>query len=105
MLKLVNQHENSKKSHSISKESLKFTQKLNFVLDCDLPAPNENACKAREISKIKGLKQIEDRWQNKPLHGQYAARLQKTEVDVEETLQRVSSSELKAETEGVIFAA
>ena len=75
MLKLVSQHENSKKSHSITKESLKFTQELNFVLDSHLPAPNENACKAREMSKIKGLKQIENRWQSKPLHGQYAARL------------------------------
>ena len=57
------------------------------------------------MSKTKGLKQIENRWQSKPLHGQYAARLQNTEVDVEATLQWLSSSELKAETEGFIFAA
>ena len=105
MLKLISQHENSKKSHSITKESLKFTQELNFVLDCHLPAPNENVCKTREMSKNKGLKQIEDRWQNKPLYGQYTARLQNTEVDVEVTLQWLSSSELKAETERFIFAA
>ena len=105
MLKLVNQHKNSKKSHSITKESLKFTQKLNFVLDCDLSAPNENACKAREMSKSKRLKQIEDQWQSKPLHRQSAARLQNTEVDVEATLQWLFSSRLKAETEGLIFAA
>ena len=55
--------------------------------------------------KIKELKQIEDRWQSKPLHGQYAARLQNTEVDVEDPLQWLSSSRLKAETEEFIFAA
>ena len=98
MLKLVSQHENSKKSHSITKES-KIYPEIKFVLDCDLPTPNKNTYKAREMSKIKGLKQ------SKPLHGQYAARLQNTEVDVEATLQWLSSSELKAETEGFIFAA
>ena len=30
-------------------ESLKFTQELNFVLDCDLPAPNENALSQRNV--------------------------------------------------------
>ena len=34
-----------------------------------------------------GLKQIEETWENKPLHGQYPQRIQQSDVDQEDTHQ------------------
>ena len=51
------------------------------------------------------MKQLQERWHNKPLHGQFAARVNNADVDKKATYQWIISSELKSETEGFIIAA
>ena len=75
MLQLVNRHENSKKLHSVTKESDKYSRELDLELEVDnLLWPTEIARKSKKKAKHEGLKQLESRWQEKPLHGQFAAR-------------------------------
>eukprot|EP00795_Rhopilema_esculentum_P008080 gene8080-13995_t len=75
MLQLVNKHENSNKLHSVLKESAKFSWQLN--LDTDNRNLNqltpEIARETKKAAKNNGLKQLESRWQEKPLYGQFAA--------------------------------
>ena len=106
MLQLVNRHEHSKKLHSILKESDHFSQELNVNTETDnLLTPTENARKTKKMAKNAGLKQLESRWQDKPLHGQFATRANNADVDKSATHQWLSSSGLKGETEGFILAA
>ncbi len=45
------------------------------------------------------------RWQEKPLHGQYPKKLNREEIDQEQTQHWLRSAGLKAETEGFLIAA
>ena len=102
----VNRHENSKKLHSVTKESDKYSRELDLELEVDnLLSPTEIARKSKKKAKHEGLKQLESRWQEKPLHGQFAARANNADVDTHATHQWLRSSGLKAETEGFILAA
>lgn len=106
MLQIVCRYENSKKLHSVTKESAKFSRELQLeVVNDNLLSPTEIACKTKKKAKNEGLKQLESRWQEKPLHGQFAARANNSDVDTEATHQWLRSSGLKAETEGFILAA
>ena len=106
MLQLVNIHEQSKKLHSIKKESTKFAAELNIEitigseLPCTLQAKN-----LKKRGKQEGLKKIKERWEGKPLHGQYPKRSKQAGVDQEKTHQWLRGMGLKAETEGFIMAA
>lgn len=106
MLQLVNRHENSKRLHSITKESDKYSRELDLDIEVNnLLSPTEIARKTKKKAKHEGLKQLESRWQEKPLHGQFAARANNADVDTQATHQWLRSSGLKAETEGFILAA
>ena len=48
---------------------------------------------------------MQNKWTEKPLHGQYPKRLNDQDVDEIETNRRLSTSGLKSETEGFIIAA
>ena len=106
MLQLVNIHEQGKKMHSIKKESNKFASELNIEatineeLPCTLQAKN-----LKKKAKQEGLKKIQEKWESKPLHGQYPKRSQQADVDKDKTHQWLRGTGLKAETEGFIMAA
>ena len=65
----------------------------------------ENARKLKKMAKANGTNAFHDTWKEKPLHGQFALRSQKADVDSKDTHQWLRSASLKAETEGFIMAA
>ena len=105
MLQLVHNHEQRKQLHSIKKEITKFATELNIEtavgteLPCILQARN-----LKRRAKQEGLKKIKERWESKPLHGQYPKRSKQADVDQEKTHQWLHGMGLKAETEGFIIA-
>ena len=107
MLRLVYQHESTKKLHATIKEAEKFLNELNVTQNPiyeDLPA-TKLAKRLKTVAKRNGQKQLAERWSQKSLHGQYVLRSQNADVDQEATHQWLRSSGLKAETEGFIIAA
>ena len=106
MLQLVLSYETKKKAHSISKQSEKFSQELN--LQEQTIETNTCTSQAKEIkvrAKKESIKQLNQTWVNKPLHGRYPQRSRQADVDQNNTHQWLRSVGLKAETEGFIMAA
>ena len=65
----------------------------------------ENARKLKRIAKEMGKKAIDTAWKSKLLHGQDPLRSRKADVELHDTHQWLTSAWLKAEIEGLIFAA
>ena len=106
MLKLVHLHENSRKLHSIVKEANNFSRELCLnPVDNNALKPIEFSKRLEKIAKHESMKRLEISWQEKPLHGKFATRCKNDDVDTKATHQWLTSSGLKAETEGFIFAA
>ena len=106
MLQLVRVHENSKRSHSVVKESNKFSQELcSENENIEHISPTVAAKHRKQKAKKIGQEKLESRWHEKPLHGQFAARSKQADVDETATHQWLRSSGLKGETEGFILAA
>ena len=108
MMQLVFGHENQKRSHSVVKEAQRFARELDLDLETQFEGDlkdTENARKLKKIAREKGKMVFHNTWKSKPLHGQYALRSQKADVDSVDTHQWLRSAGLKAETEGFIVAA
>ena len=102
MLKLVNLHEQSKKLHSVSKESHKFCRELELDLqNAEEGIPTVIAKKTMQKAKELGLKQIAKRWEEKPLHGKFVTRSKSGGVEELATHQWLRSSGLKGGNRGV----
>jgi hypothetical protein len=101
----VYQHESSKKKYSIVKEARKFNK--GVVADMEL----KDDTLTNEIRKVKFqikkhyTEELTRKWEEKPLHGVYPAKLRKADTDVKNTNRWLKSSGLKSETEGFIVAA
>ena len=96
-MQLVFQHESSKKLHSIVKEGRKYGNDLNIELDMDSETEigiTENARKLKKLAKTNGTTKLIDTWKGKPLHGQYALRSQRADVDSKDTHQWLRSAGL-----------
>ncbi|XP_063591903.1 uncharacterized protein LOC134768991 [Penaeus indicus] len=108
MIKLVHQHEQSKKLFSINKEASKYEREFeledNVARNDELPATKQ-AKSSKSSAKSYALRQTAERWNQKSLHGKYPLRCQQADVDQTATHQWLRSSGLKAETEGFILAA
>ena len=106
MLQLVNRHEKTKKVHSVSCQSRKFECELELSpIDTNETQPTKLAKIAKQEAKRKGLVAIKSKWEQKPLHGQYALRSKDADIDQLNTHQWLRCAGLKAETEGFIMAA
>ena len=106
MMKLVTVYDSTKNLHSVKKEAERFREELGIQEEYQIDTlPTEAARKIKLESKRAGTKAIQHCWSEKPLHGQYPSRASETDVDTKRTHQWLSSSGLKAETEGFIIAA
>ena len=65
---------------------------------------SENAKALKHIFKLKMKSMKEEKWKNKALHGKYPRILEKPHVDMVTTNKWLSSN-LKGETEGLLFTA
>ena len=73
---------------------------IGAELPCTLQAKN-----LKKRAKQEGLKKMKERWEGKPLHGQYPKRSTQADVNQEKTHRWLRGMGLKAETEGFIMAA
>ena len=108
ILKLVHQHQQTTKLHSIIKEARKYESDIDLNIENspnpDIPA-TKHAKHVKGAAKTSELKQLDEKWNQKPLHGKYYLRCQQADVDQEATYQWLRSSGLKSEAEGFILAA
>ena len=65
----------------------------------------KSAKRVKQEAKIYGLKIMQAKWEEKPMHGQYPSSIKKPDVEQEQTHQWLQSAGLKAETEGMMIAA
>ncbi len=86
---------------------------LSGILSLEVPVyhrqPQESvtafARRIRQETKRKGHESMRQKWEEKPMHGQYPTRVNKPDVDTESTHRWLKSTGLKGETEGLIIAA
>ena len=108
MVRMVLDHSRDSKLYSVVKQAKKFARELDLDLEIEFEGQlkvTENAKKLKKIAKENGKKDLDRTWRSKPLHGQYALRTQKADVDLSATHQWLRSAGLKAETEGFLMAA
>ena len=106
MLQLVDRHEKTKEVHSVSSQSKKFMTELELApIEMSEAQPMKRAKIVKQKAKRKGLDAIKNRWEQKPLHGQYALRSKDADIDQANTHQWLKCAGLKAETECIIMAA
>ena len=107
MLKLVHQHQQNKKLHSIIKEARKYKIDLDPNIE---NSPNPDLPATKQAKHVKGaaktcvLKQLGEKWSQKPLYEKYYLRCQQADVGQASTHQWLRSSGLKSETESFILA-
>ena len=110
LLKCVYQQEKIKKLHSIKHLSDKFKEEINFDQSKAItPEPNLPSASKAKKAKVKAKKllkeKLKERWEKKPLHGQFVKRLNAPNVSAHLSTQWLNSAGLKGETEGLILAA
>ena len=107
LLKLVNQHEESRKSHSIIKYADKFEKELSVkeISRKNNESVTKLAKRVKQHAKSQALDNIKQKWESKAMHGQYPSRIKEAGVDFKQTNNWLKGTELKAETEGLIIAA
>ena len=79
MMQAVLRHETTKAGHSIVKEAQKFESALELNVEeairADLPATKVAKTLKRKV-KVAEQKRLEQKWSQKPLHGQFFLRSQ-----------------------------
>ena len=107
LLKLVSQHEKSRKSYLIKKYADKFKKELNVK---EIARKNNESVtkltkRVKQHAKSQALDNISQKWESKAMHGQYPSRIKEADVDFKQTNNWLKGTGLKAETEGLIIAA
>ena len=107
LLKLVNQHEQSRKSYLIKKYSDKFKKELNVeeIARKNNKSVTKLAKRVKQHAKSQALDNMKQKWESKAIHGQYPSRIKEADVDFKQTNNWLKGTGLKAETEGLIIAA
>ena len=106
-LKLVNQHEDRKKSYSIESYAAKFKYELNVneIAKKNNEPVTKLAKRVKQHAKTKAKGKIMKKCESKSMHGQYPSRIKEADVDYKQTNDWLKGTDLKAETEGLIIAA
>ena len=107
LLKLVNQHEESRKSYSTKKYADKFKKELNVkeIARKNNESFTKLAKRVKQHAKSQALDNMKQKWESKAIHGQYPSRIKEADVDFKQTNNWLKGTGLKAETEGLIIAA
>ena len=102
LLKLYHQHDKNKKLYSVTKDAYKIINELKVLnMSRKHHEPiTKFAKKVKQETKENLQKKMRQTWEEKPMHGQYPARVNKPDVDQEKTHQWLRSSGLKSKTEG-----
>ena len=87
LLKLVSQHEKSKKSYLIKKYPDKFKKELNVkeIARKNSESVTELAQRVKQHAKSQALDNISQRWESKAMHRQYPSRIKEADVDFKQT--------------------
>ena len=84
MLQLVNRHKKTKKVHSVSCQSKKFKTEVELApIELNETQPTKRAKIIKREAKRKGLDAMKSKWEQKPLHGQYALQSKDADIDHE----------------------
>ena len=109
MMTCVRAHDSQKKRYSIRKKSEDYKKDLGVDIVDESAHITGNvitdAKAAKKIAKKAALNKLDTNWRSKALHGKFAERASKADVNQECTFLWLKSSNLKAETEGFIIAA
>ena len=106
-LKLVNEHEESRKSYSIKKYDNKFKKELNVkeIARKNNETVTKLAKRVKQHAKSQALDNIKQKWESKAMYEQYPSRITEADVDFKQAHNWLKGTGLKAETEGLIIAA
>ena len=109
MMACVNAHHSNKKIQAIHNKAQKYKIELNMEDSQDEQITDKTAVSCAKEEKLSAkkaaLKQFEEKWKQKPLHGKFYNRATQADVDKTDTFNWLKSSSLKPETEGFIIAA
>ena len=87
LLKLVYLHENSKKLHSVSMDARKFKGEIEVpdITRIQQERVTLFAKRVKQETKKKAHEKMRQIWEGKPMHGQYPTRVNKSDVETEQT--------------------
>ena len=106
MLQLVNRHEKTKMVHSVTFKRKKVMTELELTpIEVCQTQTTKQAKIVKQKAKRKGLDTIKCKWEQKPMHDQYALRSKDADIEQTNTHQWLRYAGLKAATEGFIMAA
>ena len=108
IIKTVYEHDKAKKLYSIEKQAKSFKSEIQLhqeVEEEEHQTAVEKAKKIKIIAKTSLHRAATKSWEDKPLHGQFVKRTTHANVSTSQTYQWLRSAGLKAETEGLLFAA
>ena len=106
IMNLVLSHERNKTLHSVVKEARKYCLEIDLNIDKEFEenlSPTMNAKKLKQHAKNKRSTAIYETWKSKPLHGQYANRSTKADVDTDSTHQLHRAAGLTIDASGGTF--
>ncbi len=100
LMQIATEHEQNKKLFSVYKEANKYRKQTEIADGCEEKGETTTEIVKKLKDKFKtGLQNsMLKRWQEKPLHGQYLKKLNREEIDQEQTQHWLRNAELKAET-------
>ena len=87
MMSCVKDFEKHKKLYSITSKAEKYKKELGYELPrSESPQTAVQAAKSEKVqAKAAAIKELLNKWQNKPLHGKFKERVSKADVDLEKT--------------------
>ena len=92
---------------SITKKAMEYTKEID--LTTEIESNNLTPTAAAKVIKVKAkkllLSRLEQNWSQKVLHGKFYIRANDADVNKAQTYSWLTSSSLKAETEGFLLAA
>ena len=107
LLVIAKEHEKAKKKYSVASQATVFRRELNLpeALEPENEVPTVYARNVKQKAKHQAQVQLQQKWEDKSMHGKYPKRVNEKDVDHQMTNQWLKSDGPKFETEGLIIAA